>query len=300
MLPISIFGTLFLLIPLIVAVDFNAWMTTPTTTARALLALTAGVALLSPPVVHGVYTNCWRNEGNGRKFIYEYQCAVAVSRAVAAFAVGSMGLGYATGWYKREPHEVNYVKTTDMNGNLVYHVDLSHPLSKRSDGADSNMTTFSFANITLSMPTDFAGKYLSDFVGVTFGELNDTQTKSTMPAHVVRYSNNAGMRMDFILPKDDMNKRDLDPGNGYYTTGGSMVLECQYTLGAGEESGVKAADKYVKLLELAGEGRLLHWRMVEYHGYIGPTSRLKCASKVYSHTETHDSWGEDVWSLKGI
>lgn len=42
-------------------------------------------------------------------------------------------LGYATGWYKREVHDVNYVSASGADGSLLYHIDLSHPSSKRAD-----------------------------------------------------------------------------------------------------------------------------------------------------------------------
>lgn len=42
-------------------------------------------------------------------------------------------LGYPTGWYKREVHDVNYVSASGADGSLLYHIDLSHPSSKRAD-----------------------------------------------------------------------------------------------------------------------------------------------------------------------
>ena len=293
MLPITIYGVLFMLIPLIIAIDFQLWVLTPTSTVQGILSLLAGVGFFAPGIVENVYNNCWRQQNDGRAFIFSFQCSKAVGWASAAFSIGAKGFGYSTGWYGLKEHGGNYVATTDADGTLFYHVDLSHPLSKRIDDYDTNMTTFSFVNITLTMPTDLAGKYLSDFVGVAFNEHNGTQA---MPVHVVRYSKNTGMRIDFILLEhDDGYNSNLVPINGYsagdyyipggyYTTGGSMVLECQYTLG--HESG----NQHVELFEPAGKGSLLHSRMVAYYGYMEPTSKLKCESKVYSHTETQDSW----------
>lgn len=42
-------------------------------------------------------------------------------------------LGDATGWYKREVHDVNYVSASGTDGILLYHIDLKHPSSKRAD-----------------------------------------------------------------------------------------------------------------------------------------------------------------------
>lgn len=300
MLRITTYGVLFILIPLIIAIDFLLWILTPASTAQGILSLIAGVGFFAPVIVEDVYTNCWRQQNGGQGFIFSFQCSKAVGRASAAFLIGAKGFGYSTGWYGLEEHGVNYVATTNADGTLLYHIDLTHPLSKRIDDDDTNMTTFSFENITLAMPTDLAGKYLSDFVGVAFSEHNDTHA---MPVHVVRYSKNAGMRIDFILlEQDDGYNSDVVPLNGYsagnyykpggyYTTGGSMVLACQYTLG--HESG----NQHVELFELAGKGSLLHSRMVAYYGYMGPTSKLKCDSKVYSYAETQDSWR--VWDDVG-
>lgn len=44
------------------------------------------------------------------------------------------------------------------------------------------------------------------------------------------------------------------------------------------------------MLDKAGEWHTLHWRTTALHGYIGSTSELKWATKVYFETESDDYW----------
>lgn len=93
-------------------------------------------------------------------------------------------------------------------------------------------------------------------------------------------------------------KRDFGTDQGYYTNGGTVLLECQYGLGADSLSSTRWGSRYDAMLNDAGEGHTLHWRMTALHGYIGSNTRLKCATKVYQEYQSDDSWRDwgDVWS----
>lgn len=148
------------------------------------------------------------------------------------------------------------------------------------------------ANNTYVLLTANGTDYQQDKLSLTSGGYSD-DTNEVVPAHAMWYSWGHGVRLDLIAPVNNTESanlvsRDLNP-NGIYTTVGSLVMECQYTLGESSNSG-NIGTSYDNALNRADEGHSLHWKMDAFHAYIGKTSRLKCATKVYDHTETHDSW----------
>lgn len=113
-------------------IDWQQWLTREGSTSQGVLTLTAGFALYSPYVVQNVYGNCWKNQDGGRVFIYSFQCAKAVGRAIAEIAVGLKGLGYATGWYKRDEISIVEEDMTDFFGNSAIYVNVSRQLDYNS------------------------------------------------------------------------------------------------------------------------------------------------------------------------
>lgn len=157
-------------------------------------------------------------------------------------------------------------------------------------------------NTFVSINATEVNQYNPQQIYVYLGQLaNDDQLVTDdgrhVPAHYVYFTESGQLKMDMLgNPPNSVSRKDLNP-NGYYTTGGSLVAECQYTLGASAEDEARGGMMMDLMLRDAGEGRSLHWRMNLYHGHIDNQLRLKCVTKIYDHTEVQDQWRswDDVW-----
>ncbi|ODV69439.1 hypothetical protein HYPBUDRAFT_145857 [Hyphopichia burtonii NRRL Y-1933] len=174
-------------------------------------------------------------------------------------------------------------------------------INKRTNDYGKGIVEINIANNTYVLLTANGTDYQQGRLSLTSGGYSN-DTNEVVPAHAIWYSWGHGVRLDLIAPVNktesaNVVSRDLNP-NLIYTAVGSLVMECQYTLGASSNSGLNIGTLYDNALNKAGEGQSLHWKMNAFHAYIGKTSRLKCETKVYDHTETHDSWRswDDVWA----
>lgn len=91
-------------------------------------------------------------------------------------------------------------------------------------------------------------------------------------------------------------KRDGVDGDQYLSGAGGIVIECQYSGGVGDsyDNDQGWVDAVYKR---QGYDHAMSATYNFHHGYIGSSSRLKCATKMYTTDQTMQTWRNwnDVW-----
>lgn len=286
---------------------------------NTILVATSAVSVWAPVAVGDVLNNCWKNEEN-RPFpnqindgqdtlkkrratwISNINCAKAIGRQVGVLGLGTAGLRYIAGMNKREEHDVISLGYRPITPNTIDFMSLSQ---------DNDFVTFEVDDIVITAAKKLLGEryeesafYIPDFDGIVKRQAdnNMTATNGTQSElmQVLQLTSSGRTAIHLLRPDPEAAtkaKRDGTLLEKYFSTGGSVILECQY----GAEEPKKAqlfANKYEEALGESGEGHLTHWQYNAFHAYIDNNSRAKCCYKYYSHDEIPNGWRDwdDVWS----